>query len=75
MNEGTSACCKADLNRTRATHDFTVDGKLRSVSNVPTLVCSNCGEQYFEEEVSEQLDETLETLKHAGDLGTAEYPS
>lgn len=30
--------------------------KLTLIENVPAWVCDNCGEQYFEPEVCEQLD-------------------
>ncbi len=50
-------------------------GALLVVQGVPALVCDNCGERYFDAQVSERLLElTEQTLRPGVRLDVREYP-
>lgn len=34
--------------------------KLVALENVPTLICTQCGERYFEAKVSQKIDEKIQ---------------
>jgi YgiT-type zinc finger domain-containing protein len=50
------------------------DGVLVIVRNVPALICNICGEEYFDAEVSAQLQDQIdEAAKSGGELTVRTY--
>ncbi len=48
--------CGSDNSRTEYTNDvFEIENKFYLVENIPTTVCSNCGEEVFSRETTERI--------------------
>lgn len=48
--------CKGKTDKQRVTVDYRWGDKLIVIKNVPAEVCSQCGERYFDAEVSRQME-------------------
>ena len=55
--------CKGNINRTKHTYIQEFDDCIIIIKNVPVLVCSQCGEVYYSDEISEKLEEILDRLQ------------
>ena len=48
--------CGSDSSRAEYTNEvFDIEGKFYLVENIPTTVCSNCGEEFFDRETTERI--------------------
>ena len=55
--------CKGNITRTKHTYIQESDKCIFIIKNVPALVCSQCGEVYYSDEISEKLEEILDRLQ------------
>jgi len=55
--------CKGNIASTRHTFIQEFDNCIIIIKNVPALVCSQCGEVYYSDEISEKLEEILDRLQ------------
>lgn len=64
---GTCSFCKGKLKKGKT--DFTVKtgNSIVSVKNVPAFICENCGEAYYEPDVSKKIDKVMIDF-HKGDF-------
>ena len=52
--------CKGNLINQKITYTQELEGKVYVVSDVPALVCANCGEQYLSPETVDKIQEVIE---------------
>lgn len=52
--------CKAKLEEKRITYTQELEGKVYVVSDVPALVCPQCGEQYLSPDTVDRIQEVIE---------------
>ncbi|MFQ4139278.1 YgiT-type zinc finger protein [Nodosilinea sp. PGN35] len=52
-------CGSNQSTTTYVTEIFDIDGKFYLVENIPATVCSNCGEEVFSRETTENIREML----------------
>ena len=55
--------CKGDSERRVKTHAATLDRCVIIIKNVPALVCKQCGEVYFTDDVMERLESIIDRLE------------
>jgi YgiT-type zinc finger domain-containing protein len=55
--------CKGNTDRKLKTHAATLDRCVIIIKNVPALVCGQCGEVYFEDEVMQRLELIIDRLE------------
>ena len=55
--------CKGNIASTKHTFIQEFDNCIIIIKNVPALVCSQCGEVYYSDEISEKLEEILDRLQ------------
>jgi YgiT-type zinc finger domain-containing protein len=55
--------CKGSTNLKLKTHAVTLEECVIIVKNVPALVCGQCGEAYFSDEVMEKLEVIVDKLE------------
>ena len=55
--------CKGDLVEERKTYVATLPECVIIVKDVPALVCKQCGEVYYSDEVSDRLEKIVGRLK------------
>ena len=55
--------CKGDTENRLMTHAATLDKCVIIIKNVPALVCNQCGEVYFTDEVIEKLEAIVDRLE------------
>lgn len=66
--------CKGDLEPKVKTYVATLDNCVIIVKNVPALVCNQCGEAYYSDEVAERLENIVDTMeKLVKDVAIVEY--
>lgn len=63
----TCSFCKGTLRKGKAEFMVKSDNSIVSVKNVPAFICDNCGEAYYEPEVSRRIDKVMVDF-HKGDL-------
>ena len=56
--------CKGNVEPQRKTHAITLDKCVIIVKNVPALVCSQCGEAYFTDDVMQNLESITDKLEN-----------
>jgi YgiT-type zinc finger domain-containing protein len=56
--------CKGDTEQKLKTHAITLDSCVIIVKNVPALVCSQCGEVYFTDDVLQRLESIVDKLEN-----------
>ena len=55
--------CKGNIVSTKHTYIQEFDNCIIIIKNVPALVCSQCGEVYYSDEISEKLEEIVDRLQ------------
>ena len=55
--------CKGDTAKKVKTHAVTLDQCVIIIKNVPALVCNQCGEVYFTDDVMQKLEAILNRLE------------
>ena len=55
--------CKGDTEAKSKTHAVTLDKCVIIVKNVPALVCGQCGEVYFADDVMQNLELIVDRLE------------
>jgi YgiT-type zinc finger domain-containing protein len=56
--------CKGDTEQKLKTHAVTLEKCVIIVKNVPALVCSQCGEVYFADDVMQRLESIIDKLEN-----------
>ena len=51
--------CKGKIEKRNITVDYRWDKNLYIIKDVPALVCENCGEKYFDSEVSREMEQVV----------------
>jgi len=59
--------CKGTLKKGKTEFTIRLDNSIVSVKNVPAYVCENCGEAYYDPDVSRRIDKVM-TDFHKGDF-------
>jgi len=62
--------CKGKTEKQRVTVDYRWGDKLVVIENVPAEVCTQCGERYFDAEVSRQMETIALSEEKHGSLIT-----
>lgn len=52
--------CKAQLKEKKITYTQELEGKVYVVSEVPALVCPQCGEQYLSPDTVDEIQKVIE---------------
>jgi YgiT-type zinc finger domain-containing protein len=55
--------CKGDAKQKFKTHAVTLDKCVIIIKNVPALVCEQCGEAYFTDDVMQRLEAIVDRLE------------
>jgi YgiT-type zinc finger domain-containing protein len=55
--------CKGDTQQKFKTHAVTLDKCVIIIKNVPALVCEQCGETYFTDDVMQSLEVIIDRLE------------
>ena len=55
--------CKCELKEERINYMVDLENTIIIIKGVPSKVCTNCGEQYFNDEVSENIEKIVQQLK------------
>ena len=55
--------CKGKLKEKKVNYMVDLENTIIIIKGVPAKVCVNCGEQYFNDEVSENIEKIVEQLK------------
>ena len=56
--------CKGDTEQVLRTHAVTLDKCVIIIKNVPSLVCQQCGEVYFTDDVMQKLEIIINKLEN-----------
>ena len=59
--------CKGELTEKKVNYMVDLESTIIIIKGVPAKVCAQCGEQYFEDETSENIETIVNKLK---DLST-----
>lgn len=66
--------CKGDITQTKHTYIQEVEDCIIIIKNVPALVCSQCGEVYYSDDIAEKLEEIVNRLQSmVKDVAVFEY--
>ncbi len=55
--------CKGNLEEKKVNYIVDFDNTIIIVKGVPAKVCTQCGEQYFDDEIAENLEKIVKQLK------------
>ena len=55
--------CKDDTEQKLKTHAITLEKCVIIIKNVPSLICKQCGEAYFTDDVMQKLEIITDNLK------------
>jgi YgiT-type zinc finger domain-containing protein len=55
--------CKGDTEQKFKTHAVTLDKCVIIIKNVPALICEQCGEAYFTDDVMRSLEAIIDRLE------------
>ena len=55
--------CKCELKEKKINYMVDLENTIIIVKGVPSKVCTNCGEQYLNDEVSENIEKIVQQLK------------
>ncbi len=55
--------CKGDLKGKKVNYVVDLDNTIIIIKGVPAKVCTQCGEQYFDDETSENIEKIINQLK------------
>jgi YgiT-type zinc finger domain-containing protein len=56
--------CKGDTEQKSKTHAVTLEKCVIIIKNVPALICKQCGEVYFIDDVMQKLEIIIERLEN-----------
>lgn len=56
--------CKGELEEKKVNYVVDLENTIIIIKGVPAKVCVNCGEQYFNDETSENIDNIVNQLKN-----------
>ena len=56
--------CKVELKEKEVNYMVDLENTIIIIKDVPAKVCTNCGEQYFYDEVSENIERIVAQLKN-----------
>ena len=66
--------CKGNTIETKHTYIQEFDNCIIIIKNVPALVCSQCGEVYYTDEIAEKLEKIVDRLQDiVKDVAIFEY--
>lgn len=66
--------CKGDTESKIKTYVANLDNCVIIIKNVPALVCNQCGEVFYTDEVAEQLERIVDTMeKLVKEVAIVEY--
>jgi len=67
--------CKGELTDGTTTHVVTLDERVIVVKNVPCTRCAQCGEAFYSDEVAQQLEKIVESVKRGvvSEVAIVEY--
>lgn len=54
---------KGELQEKKVNYFVDLDNTIIIIKKVPSKVCSRCGEKYFEDEISQNIEKIIEQLK------------
>lgn len=60
MKKDNCSVCKAKLREKKITYTQELEGKVYMVSDVPALVCPQCGEQYLSPATVDEIQKVIE---------------
>ena len=63
----TCSFCKGTLKKGKTEFTVKSGNSIVSVKNVPAYICENCGEAYFDPDVSRRIDKVMKDF-HKGEL-------
>lgn len=67
--------CKGDLEEKRTTFMSDLGGTIVIIKNVPSLVCTQCGEAYYDDETMERIERIIDYLREAvTEVAIVDYP-
>lgn len=55
--------CKGDLEEKNVNYVVDLDNTIIIIKGVPAKVCTQCGEQYFDDEIAENIEKIVNQLK------------
>lgn len=55
--------CKGDLEQKKKTYVATLENCVIVIKDVPAMVCAQCGETYYSDEVSERLEGIIQKIR------------
>ncbi|WP_019227213.1 type II toxin-antitoxin system MqsA family antitoxin [Sedimentibacter sp. B4] len=57
--------CKGDKINKNTNYFLNLDGSIIIIKNVPSLVCDQCGEVFYENEVMKRIEKIIDLFKNA----------
>ena len=67
--------CKESLEHKKSTFMSDIRDCVIIVKNVPSLVCQQCGEVYYDDETMERLEKIVDSLRKAvTEVAIVDYP-
>lgn len=55
--------CKGDLEKRKVNYVVDLENAIIIIKGVPAKVCTQCGEQYFDDETAENIEKIVNKLK------------
>lgn len=55
--------CKGEMEKTKSTYTIDRKGYLLFIREIPTYICTKCGEKHFEEAEVEAIQNMIKTLE------------
>ena len=66
--------CKAELTSEYANYIEDSSERIIIIRNVPTLVCSQCGEKYYDNDVAQKLEDIVKRFEEfIGEIAILKY--
>lgn len=57
--------CKGDMINKNTNYILDLEGSIIIIKNVPSLVCNQCGEVFYENEVMKRIEKIIDIFKNA----------
>jgi len=57
--------CKGDMISKNTNYILDLDGSIIIIKNVPSLVCNQCGEVFYENEVMKRIEKIIDLFRNA----------
>ena len=70
MNDKCNFCGNEEFKHVSTQYIYQRDGLLMVVDDVPTLVCSHCGERYYDVKTLKQIESRFDAIYYQGQLPT-----